>query len=47
MAKKNNSKLGVRLLAWILAALMVISMAYLTITFVSDSLRPDEQTEQA
>ena len=44
MEKKNKSKLWVRVMAWVLAALMVVSLAYLTVYMIVENSR--EQTEQ-
>ena len=44
--KKDTKKLAVRIMAWVLAGLMVLSIAYLTVALASDALFGGEETEQ-
>lgn len=46
MAKKEKGKLWVRVMAWVLAGLMVVSMAYFTVYMIVDNVRNNETTEQ-
>ncbi|MBQ9099650.1 MAG: hypothetical protein IJY50_09525 [Clostridia bacterium] len=42
----NKSKIAVRILAWILAIMMVVGVAYLTIDMIAQSIADSqEQTE--
>lgn len=42
----NKSKIAVRILAWILAIMMVVGVAYLTIDMIAQSIaESQEQTE--
>ena len=44
--KKEVKKLAVRIMAWILAGLMVLSVGYLAVALASEALFGSEQTEQ-
>ncbi len=44
--KSKKNKLWVRALAWVLAGLMVVSVAYFTIFMISESFHDHEETEQ-
>ena len=41
--QKPNSKFWVRLMAWILCILMVVSLAYLTAVMLVDEFRADDK----
>ena len=44
--KNKKSKLWVRIMSWVLAGLMVVSVAYFTIFMIADSFHDHENTEQ-
>ena len=43
--KAKNGKLATRILAWILAILMVVSIAYFSIVMIVDNIRADQAQE--
>ena len=46
MKKANKSSLAVRIMAWILAGLMVVTATYFTAALIVDSVRESQKTEQ-
>ena len=44
--QKASSKFWVRMMAWILCILMVLSLAITSIVFIVDAIRGEEETTQ-
>ncbi len=44
--KTNKSKLAVRIMAWILAGLMVVTATYFTAAMIVNTIRENNKTEQ-
>jgi hypothetical protein len=46
MAKKNNGKLAVRILAWVLCIMMVVSLAYTAIYLIIANTQKDDKDDE-
>ena len=46
MANKNKSKLAVRILAWVLCIMMVVSLAYTAIYLIIQSTQEEDKDDE-